>query len=277
MTAARMPQAPALDPTLPSPEQQAAIEAAMGGVSLQDTDPALLDFLVQRCRQAGNAAFKEKRYKGAERRWARGKPRRRRQRRRRRRGGAVPLGILRRASARAFARCRHAPTNLCIVPSIHASTHRSEAVQMYSQALAGAPKDAALYANRSAAYLSLGLYEQAAWDGRKAAALRPGWAKAHYRLGCALLALSSWGAAAAALQRALELEPGSGDVAARLKEAEERAGAEAAARTAQAATERRALAVKLRAARRADHRLVQLNQFKQAMAGPEWELDDLEW
>lgn len=147
----------------------------------------------------------------------------------------------------------------------------------YSQAIAGAPGDAALFANRSAAYLALGLHEQAAWDGAKAAALRPGWAKAHYRLGCAHLALSAWDAAAAALGRAAEMEPGSSDVEAKLAVARGRARAESAARRAQADTERRGVVTRLRAARRADQRLAMLNQFKQSMVGPDWELEDLEW
>lgn len=147
----------------------------------------------------------------------------------------------------------------------------------YSQAIAGAPRDAALFANRAAAYLALGLYEQAAWDGAKAARLRPDWAKAHYRLGCAHLALSAWDAAAAALGRAAELEPGSTDVEAKLAVARGRVAAEAAARRAQADTERRGVVARLRAARRADQRLAMLNQFKQSMVGPDWELEDLEW
>ena len=52
---------------------------------------------------------------------------------------------------------------------------------------------------------------------------------------------------------------------------------ERAARQAQAATERHALVLKLRAARRADQQLAMLNQFKQSMVGPDWELEDLEW
>ncbi|KAL4447971.1 hypothetical protein ABPG75_005190 [Micractinium tetrahymenae] len=152
-----------------------------------------------------------------------------------------------------------------------------EAAQMYSQAIAGDASDAALFANRSAAHLALGLYEAALWDTQKAAALRPEWAKAHYRLGCALLALSQWGEAAAALARCLELEPGAADVPAKLGAARARVDAETAARAAQAACERRGIAAKLRAARRADQQLAQLNQFKQSMVGPDWELEDLEW
>ena len=37
------------------------------------------------------------------------------------------------------------------------------------------------------------------------------------------------------------------------------------------------LALKLRAARRKDAQLAALNQVKQSMAAPDWELDDFEW
>lgn len=148
---------------------------------------------------------------------------------------------------------------------------------MYSQAIAGDAGDASLFANRSAAHVALGLFEAALWDARQAAALRPEWAKAHYRLGCAFIALSQWAEAAAALARCLELEPGAADVSAKLAAAKARVDAEAAARAAQAACERRSIAAKLRAARRADHQLVQLNQFKQSMAAPDWDLEDLDW
>lgn len=40
---------------------------------------------------------------------------------------------------------------------------------------------------------------------------------------------------------------------------------------------RRDFALKLRDARRHDSRLSMLNQFKQSMAAPDWEIDDYEW
>lgn len=61
------PPEAARDPTVASPEELAAIQAALGGPSveeLQKKDPAMLEFLVDRSKQAGNIAFKEKNYKG---------------------------------------------------------------------------------------------------------------------------------------------------------------------------------------------------------------------
>jgi hypothetical protein len=56
------------------------------------------------------------------------------------------------------------------------------------------------------------------------------------------------------------------------QEAEERAAVQAAVDL-----ERRDMVRKLRDARRHDLRTTMLNQFKQSMAGPEWEMDDYEW
>lgn len=150
-------------------------------------------------------------------------------------------------------------------------------MKLYTQALAGAPEDGTLHCNRSAAHLALGLLDDAAWDARRAVSLRPDWPKAYYRLGCACLALGQWGEAEAALAQGLQLEPEAEDMASKLAAARQQLAAESAAREAQAATERRGIVAKLRAARRDDHRLAQLNQFKQSMAAPDWELEDLEW
>jgi hypothetical protein len=63
----------------------------------------------------------------------------------------------------------------------------------------------------------------------------------------------------------------------KLRDARERAQQDAARRSAVAAAESRQLLLRLRAARAADRRLTMLNQFKQSMAAPDWDLDDLEW
>ena len=154
---------------------------------------------------------------------------------------------------------------------------RAEALLLYGEAIAGAPGDHKLFGNRSAAYLALGRYEEAAWDARQAAALAPTWPKAHYRLGCALMGLSHWAEAAQVLRHGVALEPGNAEMAARAGEAGRRAAAEVAARRAQADTERRGVVAQLRAARRRDAQQAMLNQFKQSMAAPDWDVEDLEW
>lgn len=56
------------------------------------------------------------------------------------------------------------------------------AMKWYSQALAINPKEAALYSNRSFAFLRLGLTNRALTDASEAAKRRPDWSKAHFRL-----------------------------------------------------------------------------------------------
>ena len=148
-------------------------------------------------------------------------------------------------------------THCLLVPAPLPNLVATEAVKLYTQALAGAPDDGTLHGNRSAAHLALGLLDDAAWDARRAVSLRPDWPKAYYRLGCACLALGQWAEAEAALAQGLQLEPGAEDVAAKLRAARQQLAAEASAREAQAATERRGVVAQLRAARQADRRLVQ--------------------
>lgn len=153
----------------------------------------------------------------------------------------------------------------------------SDAIQFYSQAIAGDTKDKTLFSNRSAAYLASGLYEQALWDAESAVSLDNAWSKAYYRLGCAHTALNQWHNGVKAFQKAAELDPSSLDIKNRLQTARKRVSDGDAARRAVAASERRSLVLKLREARHADQRLLMLNQFKQSMTAPDWELEDLEW
>lgn len=51
------------DPTVCDPALRAAIEGA-AGIRLSQTDPALLQFIVDKSRQSGNDAFQRKDYKG---------------------------------------------------------------------------------------------------------------------------------------------------------------------------------------------------------------------
>lgn len=279
----------------------------------------------------------------------------------------------------------------------------AEAVRLYDQAIAGAPKDATLLGNRSAAYLAMGLYQEAAADAQRSIALDGAWPKGHYRQGTAhpeaerdepitccrriclkydrqhalkvrpaqQTGLRTDGARGVDCSgRSICSWPGSGTrqqghgepvqllrqattpicavtaaicnhnsvatpQSANLKEARRQEAEEAAARRAQQGMARRDLAVglpmplahsvvtlcsachtawlgqpgalaracnqtrasigitsgltisssevacsmqvKLRGARRQDARLAALNQVKQSMAAPDWELDDFEW
>ena len=125
--------------------------------------------------------------------------------------------------------------------------------------------------------MATGIYDQALSDAQKAVELEPDWAKSQYRLGCAAAALNLWDIAATAFQKCHELAPGDRAAEKKYEESKEKAKEALVARQAYQATERRRLVLRLRAARQADQRLAMLNQFKQSMAAPDWELEDLEW
>ena len=57
----------------------------------------------------------------------------------------------------------------------------AEALRLYGEALAGAPSNAVLLSNRSAAAAAAGDPALALADARAAVNLRPDWAKAHFR------------------------------------------------------------------------------------------------
>lgn len=152
-----------------------------------------------------------------------------------------------------------------------------DAIRMYSQAIAGNERDHTLFSNRSASYLAIGLLEQALWDAQKSVSLKPDWGKGYYRLGCALESLNNCESAYAAFSKALELEPRDSVVAKKVSAAKKRLEEDTGAMNAAAAVERHNLVLKLRHARHKDQRLQMLNQFKQSMTAPDWELEDLEW
>ena len=106
------------------------------------------------------------------------------------------------------------------------------AYEEYGAALALTPDDAVLLSNRSLAYLRAGRLSPALADAERAAALAPSWSKAAYRRGACLQRLERYEEAAAAFERAEELEPGDC--------AEARRGRQAALQ--QAAAQRRQLA-----------------------------------
>lgn len=191
----------------------------------------------------------------------------------------------------------------------------AEAIRLYSQAIAGDESDAALYSNRSAAFLAEGLNDQALWDAEKCIALSPSWPKAHYRCACAAMSLCQWQGARQALVKGLELAPGDAAMVradskavhracwrctwefgcnhagvnphppvpprthqvARLAEVDWVLTQRGAARRAQAAVERRGVVSRLRELRCQAARQAALRQFKQSMTGPRWDLEDLDW
>lgn len=153
----------------------------------------------------------------------------------------------------------------------------ADAIKMYSQGIAGNENDHTLFGNRSVAYLAMGLLDQALWDAQKSVTLKPDWAKGYFRLGCALENLNELEAALAAFSKGLELEPSDNTLSKKVAIVRKRLEEDVYAKNAAAAVERHNLVLKLRNARHEDQKLAMLNQFKQSMTAPEWDLDDLEW
>ena len=152
-----------------------------------------------------------------------------------------------------------------------------EAIKMYSQAIAGDENDHTLFGNRSAAFLAVGLLEKALWDAEKAVKLKPDWAKGYYRMGCALESLNELEQAWVVYIKGAEFEPDDESLKTKVAVTAKKLEKDRAARNAAAAVERHRLVHKLRKARGEDQKLVMLNQFKQSMTAPDWELEDLEW
>ena len=153
----------------------------------------------------------------------------------------------------------------------------AQAAEMYGQAIAGDGKDHALYSNRSAAFLALGRAEDALTDAQCCVEICDTWPKAYYRLGNALVANDRLRDAVIAFRHGLSLDETNSDMAAKLKETEREFEEHRERMLREVSFERRDLVLKLRDARRNEHRQAILNQFKQSMSAPEWEIEDYEW
>ena len=155
------------------------------------------------------------------------------------------------------------------------------AVEMYCQAIAGTPEDFTLFGNRSAAYLALGRFSDAVLDASKSIMLSKAqgspWAKGYYRLGCALEALESYAQAAEAYREGLALDPSNGRMKSKLEEATALGETAKEARVRDEGTARRDLVLRLREARRKEVHLQMMNQYKQAMQSPDFEMEDFDW
>ena len=72
--------------------------------------------------------------------------------------------------------------------------------------------------NRAAAFIHLGKESKAIQDANKAIELKPDWAKGYFRKGAALAALRKWDESISMLEKAMEVDPKSKEVASMLRE-----------------------------------------------------------
>ena len=80
--------------------------------------------------------------------------------------------------------------------------------------------------NRAAAFIHLGKETKAIKDAEQAIELKPDWAKGYFRKGAALAALRKWDDAIQVLEKALEVDPKSKEIASMLRETTRKRNAE---------------------------------------------------
>ncbi|CAN6334853.1 unnamed protein product [Urochloa humidicola] len=93
------------------------------------------------------------------------------------------------------------------------------ACRLYKAAMYKDPLDATLFANTSLCWLRIGDGNRALLDAQKCRIMRPGWSKAWYHEGEALMLLKNYKGAANAFVGALKLEPENGEIRTALREA----------------------------------------------------------
>lgn len=152
-----------------------------------------------------------------------------------------------------------------------------KSAEQYTTAIAGARKDKTLWRNRAAARLQIGERLEAIHDSVKAVELDEKDAKSWYRLGTSLMANHEYLKAAQALNTAAKLMPGSKDIEERLAAAKEMYEEERKRKEKEEKTVRRDLALRLRKARREDRNQETINQWKQTLGGPDWDVEDYAW
>ena len=105
-----------------------------------------------------------------------------------------------------------------------------KAIRMYSKAIELDPTNAALFSNRSAAYLQgnkqmgIDTRSMALRDAEKTVELKPEWFKGYSRLGDAMFKMERYSAAADAYEKALSLDPNNANIMHALGEARNQAG-----------------------------------------------------
>lgn len=91
------------------------------------------------------------------------------------------------------------------------------AAATYTHAIKEDPDNAALYSNRSAAFLHLSKITKALTDAEMAVKLKPEWDKGYFRKGCALESMQKYEEALTAFKEAAERNSSSGEVSTKIK------------------------------------------------------------
>lgn len=90
---------------------------------------------------------------------------------------------------------------------LFSSGNFEEAVDVFTLAINADPENAVLHSNRSAAFASLRLWEEAVADAKKTTELRPEWGKGWSRLGSALQGMGNMKEAHEAFSKGIQVDP----------------------------------------------------------------------
>ncbi|CDR96457.1 tetratricopeptide repeat domain containing protein, putative [Babesia bigemina] len=93
-----------------------------------------------------------------------------------------------------------------------------EAVKHFTEAIKLNPSDGILYSNRSGAYASMNMYQEALADAQQCVTLKPDWPKGYSRKGLALYKLGKMEEAKKAYQEGLKIDPNNEPLKAGLRE-----------------------------------------------------------
>lgn len=99
--------------------------------------------------------------------------------------------------------------------------NHKEAIVKYTEAISLDPSDVTFFSNRSAAYAALGMWEEAAEDGRSCIKVNKSFIKGYFRLAVALRSAGKFKEAIDNIKMGLAVDPGNADLKKQASEMEE--------------------------------------------------------